>query len=172
MKRKPLVLAIALLLVVGAALWGINYRLDHPPLTKADKEFRALVSGADKVEITRMKTQSFGAKGRLDHMELEQLNVSQTRELVEKLRFVDMDENTSVSTSPMRTRKTRFIFFHREHKLIEVSLESEEGNNFICAHANYNPSGKNFPLNYKLNPRANKSLNRALDAYLPQRIRP
>ena len=51
MKRKPILLAIALLLVVGAALWGVNYRLDHPPLTDADKEFRALVAGADRTVI-------------------------------------------------------------------------------------------------------------------------
>ena len=57
MKRKSLVLCFALL-CVGAALWGVNYRLNHPPLSKADREFRALVAGADKTLAYQLSCQT------------------------------------------------------------------------------------------------------------------
>ena len=86
MKRQPLIFAIALLLVVGAALWSVNYRLDHPPLTKADKEFRALVAGADNVQIYR---NNFRIKPSLQPTTFYSLGAPQTRQMLDKFRFSD-----------------------------------------------------------------------------------
>lgn len=39
-------------LVLGGALWGVNWRLDHPPLTQADLAFSRLIQGADEVKVS------------------------------------------------------------------------------------------------------------------------
>ncbi len=85
MKRKPITLALALMLIVSAALWGINYRLDHPPLSDADIEFRELVAGADKVEFIEWRP-TFSSGDSVAY--IRYLNVAQTRELMERLRLL------------------------------------------------------------------------------------
>jgi hypothetical protein len=47
MKRALFLVPLAL----GGALWLVNWRLDHPPPTIADKEFQTQMQGVDKVEI-------------------------------------------------------------------------------------------------------------------------
>ena len=86
MKFSRPLLAFTLLIFVGAALWGANWRLDHPPFSAADKRFRALVAGAGKVEIGRMSwppTIGIGNPNRT-------LDAAQTRALIERLRFVEV----------------------------------------------------------------------------------
>ena len=86
MKRKPFIFAITLLFIVGAALWGVNYRLNNPPLTQADKEFRALVAGADSVQIYR---NNFRIKSSLQPTTFYSLGAPQTRQMLDKFRFSD-----------------------------------------------------------------------------------
>ena len=93
MKRQPLIFALALLLVVGAALWGVNYRLDYPPLTNADKEFRAFVAGADSVEITSMTCTRNACSPSAPSSQPQILNAQQTRELIQTVHFIDSAKN-------------------------------------------------------------------------------
>ena len=39
------------ILILGAILWGVNWRLDNPPLSKTDLKFRAAVAGADELRV-------------------------------------------------------------------------------------------------------------------------
>ena len=38
-------------LSLGAALWGVNWKLDHPPQTIADKEFQLQMKSVDTIEV-------------------------------------------------------------------------------------------------------------------------
>ena len=164
MKRKPLLLALALLLVVGAALWGVNYRLDHPPLTKADKGFRALVAGANRVEIVNN-----GGKGNSLAKQVE-LDEIQTRELIENIRLFDR-RAIGLSSSG----SSIILVFWKNNEMLNTFVLNQRRNSsemLIDLEPMESRGGKSARSYYDLNPRFNKRLNRALDAYLPQRIRP
>ena len=88
MKCPPLWLSCALIVVLGAALWGVNWRLDHPPLSKSDREFRALVAGANSVHIYRNNFVLNPGIG-LQPTTFYALGNAQTRQLLSKLRFSD-----------------------------------------------------------------------------------
>ncbi len=47
MKRALFLIPI----VLGAVLWGVNWKLDHPPQTKVDKEFQFQMRGVDTIEV-------------------------------------------------------------------------------------------------------------------------
>lgn len=161
MKRKQLILAIALLLVVGAALWGVNYRLDHPPLTQADKEFRALVAGADSIEASQQIVDS----PIISLIPLKVLN-SETRELLENMRFVKVESLIGLPKYGVDL-DLEFRSKGKTQHCTLSQLSDPQGNVLTC--------GSQDEINsrmFELNPRFNKSLNRALDAYLPQRVRP
>ena len=167
MKRKPILLAIALLLVVGAALWGVNYRLDHPPLTQADEEFRALVAGADGVWSSQ-----WACQGNCDEnwlIKYKPLDAMQTRELIENLRVVDGREYDSLagdlSSTGHSTVELELKFTRQGKPLASFLLLQTPGSSGIGKL----PAFKGIT---KINPRFNKRLNRVLDAYLPQRVRP
>ena len=160
MKRKPLLLAIALLLIVGAALWGVNYRLDHPPLTGADKEFRALVAGADSVEASQYSCQRRACATNYA-IRFDPLNVTQTRHIIEELRFVSKIPTTTMDSSQATMLKLEFR--KGDKAVVRCTLWQSP---------NLNEMSTMQHASYRLNPRANKRLNRVLDAYLPQRIRP
>lgn len=82
MKRKPLIFAIALLLVVGATLWGANLVL-RPPLSQSDKEFRALVKGATNIGCAIPDQSEAGA------LVGSGMGGVEFQEFVKTLRFVD-----------------------------------------------------------------------------------
>ncbi len=170
MKRKPLILALTLLLVVGAALWGVNYRLDHPPLTKADKEFRALVAGADSMKATQARCQNSSCVGD-EQLKFGPLDAEQTRDVIDKIRVFDKE------VSPSQNQKSIFInlsFYKKGRYLYGIILFQNATSSEIVKQVR-GKNGYSFPsppMNYKLNPRFNKRLNRVLDAYLPQRVRP
>ena len=159
MKRQPPISAIALLFVVGAALWGVNYRLDHPPLTKADKEFRALVAGADEVRVNQ---QVMGEKT-MHQQFLKPLDAAQTQELIKALRFVDEEPK---DTGNYVTLEVTFLRKHKKLYLLSL-YQSQKATSF--QELEY---AGGIPRVYNVNPRFNKRLNRVLDAYLPQRVRP
>ena len=164
MKRKPLILALALLLVVGAALWGVNYRLDHPPLTKADKEFRALVAGADSVRVFNVSPPKYEGKD-------VTLSANQTQELIQKLRFSETYQPLNPESFYSSENGTDYLLFFRGNERLtgfdfwQVTKPGE-----MTEDHPEQPEGK--ISSYKLTPRSTMRLNRALDAYLPQRIRP
>lgn len=169
MKRKPILLALALLLVVGAALRSVNYRLDHPPLTKADKEFRALVAGADSMRATQASCQNAPCAASVE-LKFGPLNAEQTRDVISKIRLLDQEVSSSqelpvyINLMFYKNGKSLYnivLFQTPSSSEIEKTWNGYEGNKYI------------FPTVYqRLNPRFNKRLNRTLDAYLPQRIRP
>ncbi len=162
MKRQPLIFALALLLIVSAALWGVNYRLDHPPLTQADKEFRALVAGFNSVEIGAPQDSITPPPLR----GVASLNSTQTRAFVERIRFVD-DPVKPVprgNLTMLRLTFSRHDGLESQHYL----FQSPSGS-FLVEEVELL---KNPVKGHQLNPRSNKRLNGVLDAYLPQRVRP
>ena len=154
MKRQPLIFALALLLIVGAALWGVNYRLDHPPLTKADKEFHALVAGANGVTIEQMTPLYL-------HREII-LNTEQTQELIQMLRFSDIPVEIN-SESPLYALNVTIItlnFRNNTKDLAQFGLfQTSKSSNFSSSSA----PGDEL---YNLNPRSEKRLRRYLDRIL------
>lgn len=164
MKRKPITLALALILVIGAALWGVNYRLDHPPLTKADKEFRAMVAGADRVQFWQWNCQPLAKCTTTNATYFKTLNDEQIGEIVSQMRLLDVQATPFVKD---QANSLNFTFFFK-HKGMRFSLNQKSRLGQITLEAGPSKPTKT----YALNPRFNKRLNRALDAYLPQRIRP
>ena len=171
MKRKPLILSAALLFVVSAALWGANYRLNHPPLTKSDKEFRALVAGADSVEGSQFNCQKQSACAGAADVTYKPLNTTQTHELLEQIRLLDGDAQSQMKRQGIIylnltfSRKGKILY----NVILNQSLKASELQWSGAEKTVISPVPFYF---YKINPRFNKRLNRALDAYLPQRIRP
>lgn len=159
MKRKPLLLALALILIVSAALWGVNYRLDHPPLSEADKEFRALVAGASQIQLMRLASHP-RTTGFLLTTDVKLLSSEQSQQFMGNLRLVD------ASAMPIKPLATTKLTFLREDKVVSrfLWLEASEESQLQRLDEPFNL--------YQLNPRFEKPLRRTLDAYLPQRIRP
>ena len=167
MKRQPIIVAVALLLVVGAALWGVNYRLDHPPMTKADKEFRALVAGADSLQVSQASCQDSACiKKRI--IKYNPFNAAQTRELIEQLQFLDV--------SPSEENSLEVLGNSQKCVVLRLDFSDSDGISTHMALFQTSKLGKIVggpqDKTYYLNPRFNKRLNRVLDAYLPQRVRP
>ena len=176
MKRKPILFAVALLLVVGAALWGVNYRLDHPPLTQADKEFRAMVAGADSVEIVQYTPKPTTANGSVKH---PSLNLTQTHELIEIIRLLKWESDQSPVSGTESF--TTLVFFRDGKPLRKCDLYLNQSSSQLLVEIKsgqfimQGSSGgmnRRMQMSFPINPRFNKRLNRLLDAYLPQRIRP
>ncbi len=161
MKRKPILFAIALLLVVGTALWGVNYRLDHPPLTKADEEFRVLVAGADSVEVGQTSCSPQQACLSATWLSYGALNAEHTRKIISQIRLEDAVPNRNFEGRPVYLRLT---FTHIGQPLLACELGQSPTLSLI-----FPEKGERY---YSLSPRSHKRLNRTLDAYLPQRIRP
>ena len=156
MKRKPLLLAAALACVVGAALWGANWRLDHPPLLSEDKRFRAAVAGADSVETT----QAVCADAACSRTRIvsTRLGAAQTRELIRHLRFVPFDGVARIGGKPPYY-ETGLKFMGGRRKLLEMSLAQSGGHSYLYA---ARPA-----RNYKLSARFEKSLQSYLSRTLP-----
>ncbi len=178
MKRKPLILAITLSLVVGAALWGVNYRLDHPPLTDADKEFRALVAGADEVQASQESCQRSTGCLKNSWIVYDPLNAAQTRNLTEQIRFSG-DAETPMGTQWKKTYvRLNLSFKQRGKEMAYLALLQDENSGLLATPTKpfqFSTGGawQNFVApTHQIHPRFHKRLNRALDAYLPQRIRP
>ena len=160
MKRKPIIFAVALLLVVGASLWGVNYRLNNPPLNSEDARFLAAIQGADRVEAWQASCDKSGClKPKLT---TTRLNAAQTRELVRHLRFIESDGIGQI-TGKHPYYEANFTFLHGSHKLLQTTLASSGGHSFFYAST---PASKN----YKLNPRFEKSLQNYLSRVLPPRV--
>ncbi len=74
----------------------------------ADKQFRALVADADKVEFTNLELLAPGG----DTISYSRdLNVAQTRELVEKIRFLPL-----ATASNLSTRTAYVLAFYRQNR--------------------------------------------------------
>ena len=184
MKRQPLILCLALLIIVGAALWGVNYRLDHPPLSQVDKEFRAALAGADNAEINQYNARP--VKGQKSVVTTCVLDAAQTRELlIEHIRLGKPQKGISITPTVF----LRIIFKRGEKQLASIQVNQTARQTEVLVPKNFWTSasaqrsfftvrswGKTLNLTvltvHQLHPRSEKRLNRALDAYLPQRVRP
>ena len=176
MKHKHLRFSLALMLVVGAALWGVNWRLDHPPLTKADKEFRALVAGADSVQATQTSCQLQPLSTCTNNRWIiyPPLNASQTRELTGVIRFsqyADPPVGTAWESRYVRLN-LQFKRHGKELAYLAILQDDKTGLLVTCFEPELASLNGFAAPTYQINPRFNKRLNRALDAYLPQRVRP
>lgn len=168
MKRK-ITFALALLLVVGAALWGVNYRLDNPPippLTASDKEFRERVGSANKIYASQWSCQKNDCFGG-EEIKYPVLNQAQIQELIDCLRFTD----EKVPTRFLGIGATQIqLEFWINDRMLDTYTIWEKPTRDVHSIAVI----KEFPnpRYYILDPRFVRPLNRALDAYLPQRVRP
>lgn len=165
MKRKPLLFALALFVFIGAGVWGVNWRLDHPPLSAADKEFRALVASADRVEVSQQGCQSPNC-GEQWTIKYKPSNAAQSLELIEKLRFTD-DRRIPFNAVAPGTVALDFTFQRKGADLIRYTLW-ETPHSFSLVHII--PSI--VDSSYQLHPRFEKPLRRFLDQVAPQRIKP
>ena len=166
MKRQPLIFAFALLFVVSAALWGVNWRLNHPPLSVADKEFRAAVSGADNVGVSQFSCQkqlACDASGTIHYLSL---NAAQTRELIERLRFTN-DQSIPFNANEPGTVTLDLVFRSKQRELMRYTLR-ETPHSIDVVHVI--PSV--IDACYRLHPRFEKSLRQFLDQIAPQRLQP
>ena len=166
MKHQHLRFSLALLLVVGAALWDVNWRLDHPPLSKADKEFRALVAGADSIQIYQFSCQPRASACSANGMLFDvKLNATQMNELTDQLRFLKVYPHFA---TPIQSIELNLGFRRRGKRIAYFQLDQTTKYSYLSHGLPNHIVGET----YQLNPRFNKRLTRALDAYLPQRIRP
>ena len=169
MKRKPIIIAFALLLIVGAALWGVNYRLDHPPLSYTDKELRATIAGFDEVEIY----EEFCDDTYCNDTSTNPVRVkaAQAHELVKDLRLAEekySGGNWGGGNSPAHYL-IHLRFLKKKSSLCHIFLiPTNKGMRFVYQ----TPRGGVFMTVGNVNSRSTMRLNRALDAYLPQRVRP
>lgn len=160
MKRKPLILAFALIFVISAALWGVNYRLNNPPLSDEDKQFRALVGTADRVGIYQWSC-IMGGCANNSLVQIQMLNPTQTGELLDNLRFVDL-------VPYMTATETVFLelhFWRRGKTLGALTIYQDKSSTWVKPRA---PSSR-F---YKLHPVYEKRLRRYLNEIAPKRIQP
>ena len=170
MKRKPLILSIALLLIVGAALWGVKYRINHPPLSSADEKFRAMVAGADSVQLYQYGCPPRSICAGLGFLKYDLLNIEQTHQLIENLRFQD-----GVSNKPDAWDEGVTLEFKRQGKTLaffivmkEVNVERIYGiTRQARPYDHFAPS-----LTCELRPNFEKPLRNYLDQLNPQRIPP
>ena len=157
MKRQPLILAIALPLVLGAALWGANWRLDNPPLTKADKDFRTAVAGAGAVRLDQ-KDLLRSVAGQTPLSVDMTLDAEQTRELISILRFSRVFQIFSPRPITMR-----LFFLRQNQKDVVFSLEERVDSMQLTGRAVLAPA-------YGLSPRSAKRVRRFLDEVAPKRL--
>ena len=147
MRSKPIFFAGTLLIILSAALWGVNYRLNHLPLTAADKQFRSRVAGADSVVIRARKPVGFVARGAPRQV----LNAEQTQNLIESLRFTRAETQRGVmALSPLE-----LTFVRAGQNLARFELYRAEGKSEL------ETLEKPYQV-YRLHPRFEKPLSRAL----------
>lgn len=157
MKRNPLYLAYALIFVIGATLLGVNWRLNHPPLSAADREFRHAVAGADRVIIRQKKPVGFVARG----APMQTLDARQTQALLETLRFIGASSQlNAVSLAPLELTFARQGQSPARFELYQTPTSSELEN-----------LEKPYQT-YKVHPRFEKPLREFLNEVAPTRIQP
>ena len=160
MRSKSTFFAGALLIILGAALWGVNWRLDNPPLTKADKDFRASVAGADAVRLEQ-KDFSRSVAGQTPLSVDVTLDAEQTRELISLLQF----SRVSQTFGQGRPLRMRLVFLRQNQKDVVFSLEEHVGSMQLTGRAVLAPA-------YGLSPRSAKHVRRFLDEVAPKRLHP
>lgn len=166
MKLKSLRLSLTLLLVMSFVLLGVNYRLNHPPLSNADKDFRALVSGADSVQMSQMSCPWYQACLKNVLIEYKPLDANQTRELTQRLRFTD-DRLNPLMKPPPRAMPL-ILSFRRKGKEITRYTLWETPRSMTLVHIT--PSA--IDASYKLQPSFVKPLREYLNTVAPKRLQP
>ena len=170
-------LALALPIVLGAGIWGANYRLDHPPLSQNDKKFRGSVTGADSVVASQWACQ--GACSANTLLKFKPLDAAQTRQLIEQFRFRDPAPD-AVLTNWGNGGTTLDLSFRRAGKelarytLTQNPAQSELTDASKSLHFSTGAGWKPFyfGLPCQLHPRFEKSLRRTLDEVWPNHVPP
>lgn len=177
MKRKPLLSAIALLLVLGAALLGVNWRLNNPPLSDADRKFRALVAGADSVQMSQESCQLKPACLKNNWVTYDPIDAAQTRELVRTIRIVG-SETVPIGAQWKSYARLNLSFKRRGKEVAYLAILQDKKSSLLAT-----PS-KPFQLStggvwqnfvsptYRIHPRSERPLRQFLDQIAPQRIQP
>lgn len=167
---------LALLIVVSAALGGVNYRLNHPPLSDADQQFRALIAGADSVAASQGSCQQPECSANAV-IAYKPLDAAQTRHLIELLRFVDtapdnFGKETATGAGLILTfgrDGQELTYFNLGQTLVSSELSSDTKPLYFSTGADGNrvqvPS-------FQLHPRFEKPLRAYLDEVWPERIKP
>ena len=177
MNRKFPVIAVALGCVVGAALWNVNARLDHPPLSKADRAFAASVAGADSVVASQWSCQGACSANAL--VKYPPLGAAQTRRLIANLRFLDAAPD-AVITSAGVAGVTLDLSFRRagrevaRYTLCQTRAHSEVRDISPPMRFSTGKTWKPFYFGFPcpLHPRFENPLRRALDEFWPHRVGP
>ena len=167
MLKLKLILALVMPCIIGAALWGVNWHLDHPPLSDADKEFQAVVAGADSVGLSQFSCQKQMACAASGTLHYKTLNAAQTRALIADLRFADGQGAPNDSILVGQTVTLDLVFRHRGADLGVYSL-CQTPRSSALTHVR---AGK-LDANYRLRPRFDLKLRRFLEWAVPQRITP
>lgn len=143
MKRPFFLLALALPLLIGAALWLANWSVKHPSAS-ASWEFGALIAGADSVAVTKLSGKKTNLKV------LVMVNPALRDELLNRLRF-DVATSAWNSTPPARWK----IDYRRGGRAL-VSFQLAQGRTVSVL------SGGPKRRSFRLNARADASLRQKL----------
>lgn len=143
MKRALFLIPVAL----GAALWGVNWKLDHPPQSRADVAFARLVGGADEVELS---TFSGTVKTSLHGTQLGQLR--------DCLRFQDKSGLQSQGYDNYYT-----LVWKKKGKVL-ARFDTDLDGRPPCL---WGSGDAPVNFNHNLNPRFGKQLENTINEFLP-----
>ncbi len=171
MNRPSLPLAFSSTAALGAALWAINYRLHHPSLSAADRQFRALVVGADSVQFFQRSHRDMRQKAIA--IAYPPLNFEQTLRLIEQIRL--LDEKSRFGTDATLADKIdqfELVFSRKGEKLNSIGLGLIPNESAISwSYLTAPPRQVHYTMpNRKLHPRFEKPLRQLLDEFLPNRL--
>lgn len=145
------VLLLCVPLALGAVLWGVNWKLDHPPQTKVDKEFEFQIAGADEMAVF---TFSASGKSRVAKFQGQELQ-----------RFVGLIKLPTYEPTPLRNvyGKWKVLFFRKGKILNEFDLNRDA--NLLCNFKSRNSTivaGKTWAA--RLDARSARRMKSLLDA--------
>ena len=171
MNSSYLSLAFSSTAALGAALWPFNYRLHHPPLSAADRQFRALVVGADSVQFFQRRHRD--TRQEATTIAYPPLNFEQTMRLIEQIRL--LDEKSRFQTDATLVGKIdqfELVFSRKGEKLNSIGLSLIQNESAISwSYPTAPPRQARYTLPIrKLHPRFEKPLRQLLDEFLPNRL--
>jgi len=145
-------------LLLGGALWGVNWRLDHPPLSRSDRELATSFDLAQTADVFQQSCQQQACAANA-YRKIGSLSALQTQRLRELLRV----QNGSFGMYGAGTvLDIRLINKRRAVDLIQLC---QTGQRTVVWDSMYRCS-------WYLHPRFEGRLRSFLDANLPQRLQP
>ena len=156
----------------GVALWAALYRRNHPPLSEADKQFRAFVEGADSAEITQREHRDMWKEA--EGIAYLPLDAEQTRRLIEELRLRDKKGMMQTKAELANQIDLYQITFKRAGQELETfTLRRVATQTELEWMIQSPPPNQNHykVIVCELHPRFESSLRALLDEVLPDRIK-